>query len=155
MKSKVFLNDRVYVEKGFSISTDKNLLDLSFIYHFLTTQSYWAKNLPYTTFETSIENSVCFGVYFQNSQIGFARVISDNSTFAYLADVFIDTNFRKQGLSKWLLQTILNKPEYKALRRWLLATADAQELYQKFGFETLNQPERFMQIFNPYKLNAP
>ncbi len=150
MKTKVILNDAVYLSKGFLIDTNKDLLDLSYIYNFLTTESYWAKNLPYTTFETSIKLSICFGVYYQAKQIGFARVISDNSTFAYLADVFIDSSYRKQGLSKWLLQTILNYPDFKNLRRWLLATADAQDLYQKFGFEKLAQPERFMQIFNPY-----
>nr|WP_294895510.1 GNAT family N-acetyltransferase [uncultured Pedobacter sp.] len=150
MTKKVIINDVFFLKKGFSISTDKALLDLSYIYEFLTQQSYWAKNLPFDKFKIAIENSHCFGVYHYEKQIGFARVISDNSTFAYLADVFIDATYRKQSLSKWLLQTILNYPDFKDLRRWLLATADAQGLYQQFGFKSLNQPERFMQIFNPY-----
>ncbi|MFC5283930.1 GNAT family N-acetyltransferase [Pedobacter alpinus] len=152
MGVKVFLNDDIYIDKGYSINTDKTLLDLNYIYNFLTTESYWAKNLPYLTFQTSIEFATCFGVYHQNKQVGFARVISDYSTFAYLADVFIDFNYRKQGLSKWLMQTIINYPDFKNLRRFLLATADAQTLYQKFGFESLVKPERFMEILNPYPL---
>lgn len=150
MGVKVFLNDEIYLAKGFTITTDKTLLDLNYIYQFLTVEAYWAKNLPYSTFQTSIKNSTCFGVYYQNKQVGFARVISDNSTFAYLADVFIDMNYRKQGLSKWLIQTIINYPNFKNLRRFLLATADAQTLYQKFGFEALSKPDRFMEIFSPY-----
>jgi len=155
MTKKVIINDAFFLTKGFSISADKSLLNLNYTYEFLTQQSYWAKNLPFDKFQTSIENSTCFGVYHHQKQIGFARVISDNSTFAYLADVFIDTNYRKQSLSKWLLQSILKHPNYTGLRRWLLATADAHGLYQQFGFESLNQPERFMQLFKPYpaKLN--
>ena len=149
MASKVIINDTVFLTKGFAISTDKTLLDLNYIYKFLTEQSYWAKNLPFHKFQTSIANSVCFGVYHHQKQIGFARVITDNSTFAYLADVFIDVAYRKQSLSKWLLQTILNHPDFKDLRRWLLATADAQGLYAQFGFSKLDQPKRFMQIFKP------
>jgi N-acetylglutamate synthase-like GNAT family acetyltransferase len=154
MANKVIINDTVFLSRGFTISTDKNLLNLNYIYEFLTQQSYWAKNLPYDKFQTSIENSSCFGVYHHQKQIGFARVISDNSTFAYLADVFIDTNYRKQSLSKWLLQTILTHSDYTDLRRWFLATADAHGLYQQFGFDSLNQPERFMQIFKPYSAKS-
>lgn len=150
----MIINDTVFLSRGFTISTDKNLLNLNYIYDFLTQQSYWAKNLPYDKFQTSIENSSCFGVYHHQKQIGFARVISDNSTFAYLADVFIDTNYRKQSLSKWLLQSILNHPNYQDLRRWFLATADAHGLYRQFGFDSLNQPERFMQIFKPYSAKS-
>lgn len=151
MSALILINDDNYLEKGFLISTDKNLLQLPYIYNFLTEQSYWAKGLPLQKFEISIQQSVCFGIYHLSKQIGFARVISDNSTFAYLADVFIDKEYRKQGLSKWLVQTILKHPDFKGLRRWLLATADAQNLYKKFGFGQLNQPERFMQIFTPYQ----
>jgi len=150
MPAKLIVNDAVFLAKGFAISTDQTLLDLTYVYQFLTEQAYWAKNLSFEKFKTAIENSTCFGVYHQDKQIGFARVVSDKSTFAYLTDVFIDKGYRKQSLSKWLLQTILSQPEYQNLKRWLLATADAHLLYKQFGFKNLNQPERFMEIFKPY-----
>lgn len=155
MNVKVILNDAVYLEKGFSISTDKELLDFDFIFQFLNQESYWAKGIPEEKLRTAVLESTCFGVYHHQQQIGFARVVSDKSTFGYLADVFIIPDYRKQGLSKWLLQTILAHPDFKLLRRWLLATADAHELYTKFGFEPLNSPDRFMQIFTPYQTVAP
>ncbi|MBU1372530.1 MAG: GNAT family N-acetyltransferase [Bacteroidetes bacterium] len=151
MKSKVLLNDVVYLDKGFLISTDKSLLNKDFIYNFLTNQSYWAKGIPIEKVETSINESICFGVYHQQQQVGFARVISDKSTFAYLADVFIIDEYRKQGLSKWLIQTIMAHTDFQSLRRWMLATADAHELYEKFGFEPLNAANRWMQVFIPYQ----
>ncbi|MBU2046708.1 MAG: GNAT family N-acetyltransferase, partial [Bacteroidetes bacterium] len=98
-----------------------------------------------------INESICFGVYHQQQQVGFARVISDKSTFAYLADVFIIDEYRKQGLSKWLIQTIMAHTDFQSLRRWMLATADAHELYEKFGFEPLNAANRWMQVFIPYQ----
>jgi N-acetylglutamate synthase-like GNAT family acetyltransferase len=150
MKAKVFLNEAVYHQKGFLISIEKSLLQHDFIFDFLNTQSYWAQGMPRDKLDIAIQESICFGVYHHQQQIGFARVISDKSTFAYLADVFIISAYRKQGLSKWLMQTILAHPDFKDLKRWLLATADAHQLYAKFGFETLNHPERFMQILSPY-----
>lgn len=152
MKTSVFLNDNLYLAKGYLISTDKSLLNFNFIYDFLNTQSYWAKGISEEKLQKAIQNSVCFGVYHDEEQIGFARVITDQSTFAYLADVFIIPSFRKKGLSKWLIQTILAYADFKDLRRWLLATADAHELYSKFGFAALNNPDRFMQIFTPYPI---
>jgi len=150
MPQKTIINDAVFLAKGFLISTDKTLLNLNYVYQFLTQKAYWAKNLPYGTFITSVENSNCFGLYLNQKQIGFARIITDGSTFAYLTDVFIDEAYRKQSLSKWLLQTILNQPEYKDLKRWLLATVDAHLLYQQFGFKKLSQPETFMEIVKAY-----
>lgn len=149
----MFLNDVVYHQKGFLISTEKNRLQPDFIFDFLNSQSYWAQGMPREKFEIALQESVCFGVYHLEQQIGFARVISDKSTFAYLADVFITPAYRKQGLSKWLMQTILAHQDFVDLRRWLLVTADAHQLYAKFGFETLNHPERFMQILSPYPKN--
>lgn len=154
MKASVFINDKSYLSKGFLISTDKSYLDFDFIFNFLNHQSYWAKEISKEKLQIAIQESVCFGIYYKQQQIGFARVISDKSTFAYLADVFIIATYRKQGLSKWLIQTILAYADFKDLRRWLLATADAHDLYKKFGFEPLNQPDRFMQIFTPYA-NTP
>ena len=151
----MWINESSYLDKGFEISTDKSLLDKDFIYDYLAHQSYWAKGIPRDKVETSIKESVCFGVYHHQTQIGFARVISDKSTFAYLADVFIIDTYRKQGLSKWLMQTIMAYPDFQSLRRWSLATADAHELYKKFGFESLNAPDRWMQIFTPYQKTEP
>ena len=153
MKSKVFLNNDLYLAKGYLISTDKLLLNFKFIHDFLNIESYWAKGITEEKLQKAIENSICFGVYYHEEQIGFARVVTDQSTFAYLADVFIIQSFRKQGLSKWLMQTVLAFADLQNIRRWLLATADAHELYAKFGFEPLNNPDRFMQIFTPYPIN--
>jgi N-acetylglutamate synthase-like GNAT family acetyltransferase len=148
---KTFINNTAYLNKGYIISTDKSLIDLDYIFNFLTEESYWAKGISKAIFKKSIENSICFSIYLKNEQIGFARVITDYATFAYLADVFIDKNHRKKGLSKWLVQNILDYDQLQNLRLWLLATADAHQLYQQFGFVSLNNPQRFMQIFKPYQ----
>lgn len=144
------MNAENFYKKGFLISTDKNLLDRAMIFQFINDQSYWGKGIQKAILEESIENSTCFGVYKQRQQIGFARVITDKATFAYLADVFILPAHRKQGLSKWLVQHILEYPELKGLRRWLLATADAHGLYAQMGFSPIKKPETFMEIVSPY-----
>lgn len=136
------------VQENFMISTDKSKLDLSIIYGFLT-KSYWATNVPMEIVKKSIENSLCFGVYDSGKQVGFARVISDYATFAYLADVFILPENRGNGLSKFLMQTIKTHPELQNLRRWMLATRDAHTLYEKFGFTRLVDPNPIMVISNP------
>jgi N-acetylglutamate synthase-like GNAT family acetyltransferase len=148
---KVFINDDAFIDKGYLISTDKSLLDFDVIYNYLDKQSYWAKGIPPQKLKSAIENSICFGVYHNKNQIGFARVITDKATFAYIADVFILPGFRKKGLSKWLMQTIMNFPDFADLRRWSLATADAQGLYSQFGFTQITRPERWMEIFTPYQ----
>ncbi|HUP80905.1 MAG TPA: GNAT family N-acetyltransferase [Pirellula sp.] len=130
------------------ISTDKQLLDIDLIHSFLTT-SYWAKNIPREVVERSIRNSFCFGVYTQGQQVGFARVMSDHATFAYLVDVFIVPEFQGRGLGKKLIEQILAHPELQGLRRWLLATQDAQELYARFGFTSINNPENYMTVHHP------
>ncbi|GAB3904528.1 GNAT family N-acetyltransferase [Mucilaginibacter boryungensis] len=147
---KVIINDEAYHKKGFSISTDQNLLDFDTIYHYLDKESYWAKGIPADRLRIAIVNSMCFGVYHYDKQIGFARIISDKATFAYLADVFVLNEYRGQGLSKWLMQTIREHPDLQGLRRWSLATADAHGLYQQFGFTVITNPERWMEIFSPY-----
>ena len=149
----IIMNDARFEQKGFSISTDKNLLDVQLIYNFLDQDSYWARGIPVEVLQKAIANSMCFGVYKHIDQIGFARVITDNATFAYLCDVFILNNYRGLGLSKWLIQTIVNHPELQGLRRWSLATADAHGLYKQFGFTTITKPERFMEVFTPYLNN--
>jgi N-acetylglutamate synthase-like GNAT family acetyltransferase len=148
---KLFINDKTFLDKGYLISTDKSLLNFDVIYNYLDKESYWAKGIPVEKLKTAIDNSLCFGIYSNNEQVGFARVITDKATFGYLADVFILPGFRNIGLSKWLMQTIMNHPELQGLRRWSLATADAQGLYSQFGFEAITYPERWMQIFTPYQ----
>jgi N-acetylglutamate synthase-like GNAT family acetyltransferase len=134
--------------EGYAISADPALLDHGVIHGFIS-QSYWAKGMPQPLVERMIENSLCFGVYHYKSQVGFARVISDYTTFAYLADVFILPEHRKKGLSKALVGTILDHPDLQGLRRWMLVTLDAHGLYEQFGFKPVAHPERHMEIHRP------
>ena len=131
----------------YTFSTDKTKLDIKVIHDFLST-SYWAQNIPIEIVKRSIENSLCFGVYFNNEQIGFARVISDHATFAYLADVFILEEHRGKGLSKELMKHIMEHPQLQGLRRFCLGTKDAHSLYEKFGFTVIKSPERFKEILH-------
>jgi len=147
------INDAVFLKKGFEISTDKDLLDFQMIYSYLSDESYWSKGISVEKVRRSIENSICFGVYHHGRQVGFARIITDKATFAYLCDVFILDDFRGQGLSKWLIQTILAHAELQGLRRWSLATADAHGLYSQFGFMPLTSPENWMGIYTPFKVD--
>ncbi len=132
----------------YTFSTDKSKLDPSVIHAFLT-ESYWSKGCSMDNVLRRIENALCFGVYDNDLQIGFARVITDKATFAYIADVFMLENHRGQGLSKQLMAFILEQPDLQNLRRWLLATQDAHGLYAQFGFLPLSHPERWMDIMNP------
>lgn len=131
---------------NYLISTDKNQLQLAYIHHYLSQESYWAKNIPLEILERSIEGSFCFGIYFDKQQIGFARVVSDGATFGYLADVFVDEDHRGKGLSKMLMSFILEDENLQSLRRWMLGTLDAHWLYQQFGFTALSEPGRFMEL---------
>ena len=130
---------------AFTISTDRERLDREGIHAFLA-GSYWARGIPRETVDRSIENSLCFGVYEGERQVGFARVITDFATFAYLGDVFVLESHRGRGLSKWLVEIILGLPELQGLRRWSLATRDAHGLYERFGFRRPSHPERLMEI---------
>jgi GNAT superfamily N-acetyltransferase len=150
----IVMNDNHFVNKGFLISTDKALLNFDMIHDYLDKQSYWAKGIPVDTLKKAITNAMCFGVYHEKKQVGFARVITDQATFAYLADVFIVSDYRKLGLSKWLMQTIVAHPALQGMRRWSLATADAHGLYAQFGFTPLPAPERWMQKYQPYSVNS-
>lgn len=138
------------VQEGeYLISTDKSKLDISVIHGFLANESYWAQNIPVSVVERSLAGSLCFGVYHQDKQVGFARLITDCTTFAYLADVFIAQEYRGKGLSKFLMRTIIAHPDLQGLRRWMLVTSDAHELYRQFGFTEVPNPEKMMQLHNP------
>jgi GNAT superfamily N-acetyltransferase len=137
-------------QNEFVISTDKSKLDVAVIHNYLCNESYWAKNIPVEIVKKSIGGSCCFGLYVnENSiskQVGFARVVSDCATFGYLADVFVLESYRGKGLSKWLMETIMNCPDLQGLRGWMLATKDAHKLYEKFGFSLLENTGRFMRL---------
>ncbi|MBX7151762.1 GNAT family N-acetyltransferase [bacterium] len=137
-----------YYKNEFTISTDKRKLDIETIHGFLTT-SYWAKDITPTIVLRGIEHSLCFGIYDGSKQIGFARVISDYTTFAYLADVFVIETYRGRGLSKWLMECIMNYPDLQGLRRWMLMTRDAHGLYEQYGFQIAARPQHVMEIARP------
>lgn len=134
---------------NFLISTDPALLQVDVVHDYLSNHSYWAAKIPREIVVRAINNSLCFGVYEGNKQIGFARTVTDMATFAYLADVFILPAWRGKGLSKWLMETIQGHPELQGLRRWMLGTRDAHGLYEQFGWSRLNEDasSRIMQRY--------
>jgi GNAT superfamily N-acetyltransferase len=148
---KTIMNDQAFLDKGYSISADKSLIDFDRVYHYLEHESYWAKGVTAERLKKAIENSMCFVILKQNELAGFTRVVTDKATFAYICDVFVLEQHRRLGLSKWLMQTIIQHPELQGLRRWSLATLDAHKLYEQFGFVPLSKPERWMEIYSPYK----
>lgn len=134
-------------ERGkYMVSTERGRLDVEVIHGFLS-RSYWAEGIPRAVVERSLEHSLSFGVYHGTRQVGFARVISDYATFAYVSDVFILEEYRGQGLSTWLMEMVVAHPELQGLRRWMLMTRDAHGLYQKVGFEPSRMPERVMERY--------
>ena len=137
-----------WTREEFTVSDDAARLDRDVIERFLT-GSYWAKNIPSATLDKSLRNSLCFALLEGGRQIGFARVVSDRATFAYLADVFVLPEFRGRGLATWLLTCVLAHPELQGLRRWVLATRDAHGLYRKLGFTPLKRPDIFMERHDP------
>ncbi|NOX88832.1 MAG: GNAT family N-acetyltransferase [Calditrichaeota bacterium] len=132
-------------KEGFWITTDKSLFDLSTIHDFLS-NSYWAKGRDMQTVRSTIEHSLCFGLFDGNRQIGFARVITDYTTFGYIADVFILPEYQGKGLGSYLMENILGSPQLKKIKRFMLATSDAHTFYQKFGFKKLQNPEIYMEM---------
>lgn len=139
-------------EDEYEISADKNRLDLTMIHDFLANESYWAKGIPIKVMKKSIDNSLCFGVYHQGRQVGFARVVTDYATTAYVGDVFILEPYRGRGLGKRLVKTIVDHPGLEDLRLWFLGTRDAHDLYRKYGFKKIAETpamQRLMAILNP------
>jgi GNAT superfamily N-acetyltransferase len=131
------------------LSTDKKKLDFAVIHHFLSREAYWSAHIPLKTVKKSIAHSLCYGMYLKERQIGFCRVITDMAVFAYLADVFILEPFRGKGLATWMVQCVMEHPDMQGLRRWLLSTRDAHNIYRKAGFMPLTHPENWMQIHHP------
>jgi len=150
------INAHEYRKGQFLISTDRKRLDLDVIHEFLT-ECYWAKGIPREIVARSIENSLCFGVYEEHQQIGFARVISDFATYAYIGDVFVIESHREQGIGNWLMKCVMEHPSLQNLRRWSLVTRDAHGLYAQFGFTPLQSPERHMELLDAdvYKRGLP
>jgi GNAT superfamily N-acetyltransferase len=132
-------------KEDFDISTDRSRLNIEFIHNFLSTQAYWAMGRSFDVVQRAIENSLNFGVFAGAQQIGFARVVTDFATFAWVADVFIVEEYRGQGLGVWLIEVITSHPQLQGFRRWILATRDAHELYRRFGFNELPNPQRYME----------
>lgn len=141
---------------GYVISTERARLDMNLIHDFLTNSSYWAVGRSLETVRRSIEHSLSFGLYDENDrQVGFARVVTDYATFAWVADVFVLEEARGRGLGAWLMEVILAHPELQGFRRWSLATKDAHELYRRFGFSELKRPERWMERRDPKTQESP
>ncbi len=139
MQAQFFLDE-------YEISTEAARLDLDVIYNFLAVESYWSPGIPRSVVERAVQNSLCFGIYHGGAQVGFGRVVTDKATFALLADLFILEPHRGKGLSKWLMRCIIEHEDLQGLRRLLLLTSDAHELYRKFGFTELGNPWRFMEV---------
>jgi len=129
---------------AYEISTDRSRLDLDLIHRFLAEESYWAPGVTREVVERSIDNSIPFGAYLDGRQAGFARAVTDKATFAWLADVFVLPEHRGHGLGKRLVQTALDHPELRPMRRWMLGTADAHGLYGRFGFDRVAEGSRLM-----------
>ncbi|WP_199140891.1 GNAT family N-acetyltransferase [Pedobacter sp. ASV12] len=136
-------------ENGFIFSDDRNLVDIKAVHQYLSQESYWAKNIPFEIVKRAIENSLCFGIYKDGAQAGFARWVTDKATYAYLCDVYVKNDYRGLGLSKKLMSLMLFHPDLQGLRRYHLATLDAHGLYEQFGFKALENPERQMAIVVP------
>jgi GNAT superfamily N-acetyltransferase len=150
---EVLVNNLRHTRSMYTISTDKSRLDVAMIHRYLSEESYWATGIPRVLVERAIENSICFGAYDGDRQIGFARVVTDRVVFAYVGDVFVLDSYRGRGVSKQIMQAIRDHPDLRRLRRWHLLTRDAHGLYKQFGFHELEQPEQHMEIRtkDPYR----
>jgi GNAT superfamily N-acetyltransferase len=137
-----------WMRDGFVVSCDPRKLDRALVAGFLH-DAYWSRGIPPATVDRSIEGSLCFSLWSPASQVGFARVVSDRATFAYLGDVFVVPEYRGRGLGKWLVQCVLSHPDLQGLRRWVLVTRDAHELYRSLGFCELARPEGYMERHDP------
>lgn len=142
---------------GYTITTDTAKMDIVAIHDFLSNHSGWSRHIPFENVKTAINHSLNFGLFHQHQQIGFARVISDFSTIAYLGDVYILEPYRGKGLSKKLMDAVMSHPNLQGLRRWILLTSTADWLYEKYGFTQLPNPEIYRELYNAtvYSKNLP
>jgi GNAT superfamily N-acetyltransferase len=147
--------EREWQRGEYTISTDNDRLDIGKIHDFIANESYWASGRTIETVRRALDNSLNFGLYKNNQQIGFARVVTDYATFAWIADVFVLPEHRGLGLSKWLMEVMLSHSELQGFRRWVLATKDAHGLYARFGFIALHRPERWMERPDPNMQESP
>ncbi|HLA74882.1 MAG TPA: GNAT family N-acetyltransferase [Gammaproteobacteria bacterium] len=144
------MSDQIeWVKEGYRITCNRAEADVALITGFLSSSSYWAKDISLDIVQRSIDNSLNFILLKGNRQVGFARVVTDYATVAYLSDVFILPAYRGNGLGKWLIECVVSHPRLQGFRRWLLATLDAHKLYEPYGFSALSHPEWFMEKFNP------
>ncbi len=139
----------LWLRDDYVVSCDPAATSVEVVHRYLAEESYWAKDIPRAVVETEIANSLCFSLLHKTTQVGFARVITDRATIAYLGDVFVLEAHRGKGLSKWLLQCVMDHPDLQGLRRWILLTSDAHGLYEKYGFKPAAAPEKWMEKFNP------
>ena len=143
-------------ERGdYLISTDRSRLDVELIHNFISNTSYWGQGRTLDVVARSLDNSLNFGLYNNKQQVGFARVVTDYATFAWIADVFVLPAHRGRGLSKWLMEVMLSHERLQGFRRWVLATKDAHSLYERFGFMALHRPERWMERPDPNMQESP
>jgi ribosomal protein S18 acetylase RimI-like enzyme len=134
------------------LSLDKDMLDINKIHHYIANKSYWGKGRTLEQVKTSIDKTICFGVYLHDEQVAFARVSSDTVVFAYLLDVIVFEEHQGKGIGKYLLDEVLNHHEFKTVS-WLLRTSDAQGLYEKFGFSSIDTPKSYMKKSSSTDIN--
>jgi N-acetylglutamate synthase-like GNAT family acetyltransferase len=147
--------ERQWQQGEYTISTDDSLLDIRVIHDFISRESYWGQGRAIAVVQRALDHSLNFGLYKDRQQIGFARVVTDYATFAWVADVFVLPAYRGRGLSKWLMTVILSHSELQGFRRWVLATKDAHGLYARFGFIPLHRPERWLERPDPNMQESP
>jgi GNAT superfamily N-acetyltransferase len=147
--------DRQWQRGDYTISTDNTRLDIQTIHDFIANHSYWGQGRAVEVVQRALDHSLNFGLYHGEQQVGFARVVTDYATFAWVADVFVLLEHRGRGLSKWLMEIILAHPQLQGFRRWVLATKDAHSLYERFGFIPLHRPERWMERPDPNMQESP
>lgn len=140
--------ERELLEQGFWLTSDNDKMDVDAVHQFLSA-TYWSPAIPHDTVRRAIQGSLCFGLFHGDSQIGFARVVTDRATFAYLCDVYVLEAYRGKGLGEWLMKFVLEHPGLQGLRRFSLVTRDAHGLYAKLGFTPLSKPDGHMEIFRP------
>jgi N-acetylglutamate synthase-like GNAT family acetyltransferase len=147
--------ERQWQQGEYTISTDDSLLDIRVIHDFISRESYWGQGRAIAVVQRALDHSLNFGLYKDRQQIGFARVVTDYATFAWVADVFVLPAYRGRGLSKWLMTVILSHSDLQGFRRWVLATKDAHGLYARFGFIPLHRPERWLERPDPNMQESP